>query len=134
MRESRSPARQISSFLFPGRRTLNSAKTRALDPLIRQQIEWNVKQDSGRKKRAVLFSVRNYLGKDFKSLSVSPANDVKDMGNLLKAGDFGVSNVYENLPSSQHFEDVVRAYVETVNKEAEDVGTYVDFPENFYVL
>ena len=124
-RESRSPARQISSFLFPGRRTLNSAKTRALDPLIRQQIDYNVKQDTGCKKRALLFGVRNYLGKDFKSLSVSPQNDIKDMSTLLTVGGFGVANTYENIQSSQYFEDIVKAYVETVNKEPEDVDLLV---------
>ena len=101
---------------------MNSAKTRSLDPLIRQQIEWNVKQDSGCRKRAVLFGVKNYLGKDFKSLSVSPLNDIKDMTTLLTVGGFGTCNTYENLQSSQYFEDIVKAYVDTVNKEPEEVG------------
>ena len=45
-REGRSPQSQISSFLFPGRRIVNSARSRKFDPLMRQQIEWNVKQVS----------------------------------------------------------------------------------------
>ena len=45
-REGRSPQSQISSFLFPGRRIVNSARSRKFDPLMRQQIEGNVKQVS----------------------------------------------------------------------------------------
>ena len=35
---------QSSSFLFPGRRAVTSPIQRNPDPLIRQQVEWNVKQ------------------------------------------------------------------------------------------
>ena len=42
-RESRTQRSQISSFMFPGRRIANSARMRQFDPLMRQQIEWNVK-------------------------------------------------------------------------------------------
>ena len=35
---------QSSSFLFPGRRAITSPVQRNPDPLIRQQVEWNVKQ------------------------------------------------------------------------------------------
>ena len=47
-------AAQVSSILFPGMRVaINSSKTRRqqiLDPLVKQQIEWNVKQEAGTKK------------------------------------------------------------------------------------
>ena len=45
-RESRTQRSQISSFIFPGRRITNSARMRQFDPLIRQQIEWNVRNVS----------------------------------------------------------------------------------------
>ena len=35
---------QPTSFLFPGRRAVTSPVQRNPDPLIRQQVEWNVKQ------------------------------------------------------------------------------------------
>ena len=49
-RENRGPAAQVSSILFPGMRVaINSSKKRlvCLDPLVKQQIEWNVKQEAG---------------------------------------------------------------------------------------
>jgi hypothetical protein len=70
---------------------LTSAKARAAavaaDPLLKQQVEWNVKQESGHRLRAILFGVRHYPGRKFKSLSVAPANDVKDMTSLLRKGN-----------------------------------------------
>ena len=52
-RENRGPAAQVSSILFPGMRVaINSSKKRRqilLDPLVKQQIEWNVKQEAGTK-------------------------------------------------------------------------------------
>ena len=51
-RENRGPAAQVSSILFPGMRVaINSSKRRRqiLDPLVKQQIEWNVKQEAGTK-------------------------------------------------------------------------------------
>lgn len=50
-RENRGPAAQVSSILFPGMRVaINSSKRRRqiLDPLVKQQIEWNVKQEAGK--------------------------------------------------------------------------------------
>ena len=49
-RESRGPAAQVASFLLPGRWVATSKKRRhVVNPLIKQQIEWNVKQDAGTK-------------------------------------------------------------------------------------
>ncbi|XP_059087881.1 uncharacterized protein LOC131884201 isoform X2 [Tigriopus californicus] len=124
-RDNRVSIAQASSFVFPGRRIINSARTRKFDPLIRQQIEWNVKQDAGRKKRAILFGNRNYLGRDFKSLSVTPLNDIKDMTTMLSVGGFGLSNIYENIPSRQHLEDILKAFVEAINKEPEEIELLV---------
>jgi len=53
-----------------------------------QQVAWNVRQDRGFRKKALLFGVRNYSGRHFQSLSVSSLNDVKDMATLLRKGDF----------------------------------------------
>ena len=69
-----------------------------------------------------MFSVRNYIGQNFKSLSVNPLNDIKDMTTMLQLGGFGLGNTYENVPSRQHFEDILKSYVEAVNKEPEDIG------------
>jgi hypothetical protein len=69
-----------------------------------------------------MVGIRNYLGKEYKSLSVTPVNDIKDMTTALAAGGFGLGNTYENIESKQHFEDVVRAYVTAVNKEPEEIG------------
>ncbi len=72
-----------------------------------------------------MFGVRNYLGKRFQSLSVTPFNDVKDMANVLQQGGFGVNNLYENVESRAAFEDILKTYVDAVNKEPEDVDLLV---------
>ena len=68
-RENRGPAAQVSSILFPGMRVaINSSKKRRqilLDPLVKQQIEWNVKQEAGTKIMQIEYDrqmqyVRNY--------------------------------------------------------------------------
>ena len=69
-----------------------------------------------------MFGIRNYLGRKFKSLSVTPVNDIKDMTSMLSVGGFGLGNTYENIQSRQHFEDILKTYVDAVNKEPEDIG------------
>lgn len=129
-RENRGPAAaQVSSILFPGMRVaINSSKTRRqqiLDPLVKQQIEWNVKQEAGFKRRAVMVGIRNYLGREFKSLTVTSVNDVKDMTSALQDGGFGLENTYEDVGSREHFEEILRTYVDAVNKEPEEIEMLV---------
>ena len=68
---------------------------------------------------------RNYLGREFKSLSVTPVNDVKDMTSALQEGGFGLENTYENISSREHFEEILRTYVDCVNKEPEEIEMLV---------
>ena len=72
-----------------------------------------------------MFGVRNYLGKRFQSLSVTPVNDIKDMANMLQSGGFGLSNIYENIENRAQFEDILKTYIDAVNKEPEDVDLLV---------
>ncbi len=65
---------------------------------------------------------RNYAGKSFKSLSVTPLNDVKDMTSLLQKAGFGLENTFDDLKSSKNLYDILNSYVEAVNKEEEDIG------------
>lgn len=44
------------------------------------------------------------------------------MTTILSVGGFGLSNIYENVPSRQHFEDILKAFVDAINKEPEEIG------------
>ena len=79
----------------------------------------------GFKRRAVMVGNRNYLGREFKSLTVTPVNDVKDMTSALQDGGFGLENTYENVASKEHFEEILRTYVDAVNKEPEEIEMLV---------
>ena len=68
---------------------------------------------------------RNYLGREFKSLTVTPVNDVKDMTSALQDGGFGLENTYENVASRENFEEILRTYVDAVNKEPEEIEMLV---------
>ncbi len=86
-------------------------------------ILWFLCQDAGNKRRAILFGIRDYTQDGpFRSLSVSPANDVRDLASVLATGGYAANNVYENLPSSRHFQEVVKVFVQEVNREAEEIG------------
>ena len=91
------------------------------DPLIRQQVEWSVRQEAGFKRRAFLVGNRNYLGKQWASLSANPSNDIKDMESLLRRGGYATDNTYENVSSAENFEEILRSYIDVVNKEAESI-------------
>ena len=80
---------------------------------------------TGFKRRAVMVGNRNYLGREFKSLTVTPVNDVKDMTSALQDGGFGLENTYENVASKEHFEEILRTYVDAVNKEPEEIEMLV---------
>ena len=111
-----------SSQIFPGQRLRSGAAAGArVDPLIRQQVEWSVKQEAGFKRRAFLVGNRNYLGKQWASLSANPSNDIKDMESLLRRGGYATDNTYENVSSAENFEEILRSYIEVVNKEAESI-------------
>ena len=64
---------------------------------------------------------RNYLGKQWASLSANPSNDIKDMEGLLRRGGYATDNTYENVSSAENFEEILRSYIDVVNKEAESI-------------
>ena len=64
---------------------------------------------------------RNYLGKQWASLSANPSNDIKDMESLLRRGGYATENTYENVSSAENFEEILRSYIDVVNKEAESI-------------
>ena len=116
------PGKHSSSHIFPGQRLRSGAVTGTrADPLIRQQVEWSVRQEAGFKRRAFLVGNRNYLGKQWASLSANPSNDIKDMESLLRRGGYATDNTYENVSSAENFEEILRSYIDVVNKEAESI-------------
>ena len=81
--------------------------------------------NEGFRRRALMVGIRNYLGREFKSLTVTPVNDVKDMSSALQEGGFGLENTYENVESKEHFEEILRTYGDAVNKEPEEIEMLV---------
>ena len=71
------------SLLYPGRPRPASRPAGTADPLVRQQVEWNVRQETGYRRRAFLVGCRNYLGRSWANLSANPLNDIKDVGSIL---------------------------------------------------
>lgn len=52
-----------------------------------------------------MMGVRNYRGRKFKSLSVTPVNDIKDFSSMLESGTAGNTNDFrpiERLSHSSH--------------------------------
>jgi len=123
-RKSSSLAPQ-TSFLFPGRRAKSAVHNRRSDPLVRQQVEWSVRQETGFKRRAFLAANRTYLGRRWQSLSANPMNDVKDIGSILHKGGYGIENSFENTNSAAEFEGILQAYIDAVNKEPEEIDIIV---------
>jgi len=46
---------------------------------------------------------------------------------MLKTGGFALENVYESVRSAPYFEDILKAYVDSVNREPEDIGEYLRY-------
>ena len=114
-----------TSFIFPGRRIMSGSHNRRSDPLVRQQVDWNVRQETGYKRRAFLIGNRNYLGKKWTNLSANPLNDIKDIGSILHKGGYGTENTFENVSSATNCEEILQAYIDAVNREEVDVDIIV---------
>ena len=76
-------------------------------------------KESGKKRRAFLTANCNY-NKPYKSLSITPINDIKDVSSLLMKHRYGVENVYEDVSSASNYEAILRHYMETMNKWPEE--------------
>ena len=118
-------ARNNSSLIFPNKRVSTSVPKARSDPLLRQQVEWNVKQEASYKRRAFLVGNRNYLGRHWSTLSANPTNDLKDLEGIFRRGGYATQNIYENVSSSVNFEEILTSYVEAVNKEEEPIDIIV---------
>ena len=66
-----------------------------------------------------------YAGNKFKSLSMTPLNDIKAMSTILRKADYCVENIYENIKSTIQFDDVLDTYIDSMNKNPEDIGTII---------
>ena len=85
-----------------------------------------------------MVGIGKYAGNKFKSLSVTPLNDIKAMSTVLRKADYCVGNIYENIKSTIQFDDILDTYVDSMNKNPEDIGTtisilivfecYISFP------
>ena len=133
MEEAGQTGRQTSHIL-PSTRLKSGAPAARSDPLIRQQVEWNVRQEAGCKRRAFLVANRNYLGKQWTNLSANPTNDIKDLESLLRRGGYGTDNTYENVSSAANFEEILQSYIDVVNKEAESIDIIVFYFSGYGLL
>ena len=106
----------------------------AADPLIRQQVEWQVRQGAGCRRRAFLVANRSYLGRRWPALSANPTNDLKDMESLLRRGGYATHNIYENVSSAANFEEILSSFVEAVNKEDETIDIIVFYFSGYGVV
>ena len=131
VKESRSSQ---NSIIYPSKRLKTSVARTRTDPLLRQQVEWNVRQESGVKRRAFLVGNRNYLGRHWQTLSANPTNDIKDLENVLRRGGYATQNVYENVSSSANFEEILSCYVEAVNKENDDIDIIIFYFAGYGVV
>ena len=122
------------SILFPKKRLKTSIPRPQCDPLLRQQVEWNVRQEAGSKRRAFLVANRNYLGRHWPSLSTNPSNDIKDVEALLRKGGYATQNTFENVASVSNLDGILNAYVDAVNKEADDIDNIVFYFAGYGVV
>lgn len=92
----------------------------AADPLMKQQVDWNVRQESGKKMRTLMVANVKYDGRKFRrSLSVTPINDIKDVSSLLQhqmPSSYSLENSFENIQSARHFHSILSCYSEAVEK------------------
>ena len=69
-----------------------------------------------------MVGIGKYAGVRFKNLSMTPLNDVKLMSTTLRKADYCLENCYENIKSKRQFEDIIDAYVESINRSPEEIG------------
>ena len=77
-----------------------------------------------------MVGIGKYAGVRFKNLSMTPLNDVKLMSTTLRKADYCLENSYENIKSKRQFEDIIDAYVESINRSPEEIGN----TSNNYIL
>ena len=69
-----------------------------------------------------MVGIGKYAGKRYKNLSMTPLNDIKLMSTTLRKADYCLENAYENVKSKRQFEDIIEAYVESINRNPEEIG------------
>ena len=69
-----------------------------------------------------MVGIGKYSGHRFKNLSMTPLNDIKLMSTTLRKADYCLENSYENVKSKRQFEDIIDAYVESINRNPEEIG------------
>lgn len=69
-----------------------------------------------------MVGINAYSGKPFNNLSVTPINDVRAMAHWLKKADYATENIFENIESASKFEDLVKSYINRLNKEDVEIG------------
>ena len=72
-----------------------------------------------------MVGIGKYAGNKFKSLSMTTLNDIKAMSTILRKADYCVENIYENIKSTIQFDDILDTYVDSMNKNTEDIGTII---------
>jgi hypothetical protein len=84
-------------FIFPRRGIMYASHNRLSDPLVRLQVEWNLRQETCYKRRAFLIGNRNNLGKKLTILSANTLNDITNIGSILHKGGYGTENILEEI-------------------------------------
>ena len=69
-----------------------------------------------------MVGIGKYAGGKFKSLSMTPLNDIKAMSTLLRKADYCLENTYENIKSTTQFDNILDTYIDSINKNPEDIG------------
>ena len=72
-----------------------------------------------------MVGIGKYAGNRYKNLSVTPLNDIKLMATTLRKADYCLENAYENVKSNREFGDIIEAYVESINRNPEEIGKSV---------
>ena len=56
------------------------------------------------------------------------------MTNLFQTAGYGTENNFENITSKHHLELILKSYIESMNKDSEDIGNNWDFLCVFWLL
>ena len=56
------------------------------------------------------------------------------MTNLFQTAGYGTENNFENITSKHHLELILKSYIESMNKDSEDIGNNWDFFCIFWLL
>ena len=124
----------VLSFIFPNKRIASGLPRTKADPLLRQQVDWNVRQEAVYKRRAFLVGNRSYLGRQWPTLSGNPTNDVKDLEQVFRRGGYATQNIYENITSATNFEEILSSFVDAVNREEEAIDIIVFYFSGYGIV